>query len=101
TRGWTGAHPGPGPGADPPEPLITLRLEARGDRAAIVIADRGRVIDPADLGRVFDPYFTTKRGGTGLGLAIAKNIVEGLHGTIAVTSESGRGTEIQIELPLA
>ena len=37
----------------------------------------------ADLPRVFDPYFTTKRGGTGLGLPIAKNIVEGLGGTIA------------------
>ena len=37
---------------------------------------------PADLPRVFDPYFTTKRGGTGLGLPIAKNIVEGLGGTI-------------------
>ena len=64
-----------------------------------MIADRGAGIDPADLGRVFDPYFTTKRGGTGLGLAIAKNIVEGLRGTIAVTSAQGRGTEIQLEMP--
>jgi signal transduction histidine kinase len=50
---------------------------------------------------VFDPYFTTKRGGTGLGLAIAKNIVEGLGGTIAVASTPGRGTEIRIDLPIA
>ena len=100
-RGWTGAPPGPGPGSDPPEPLITLRTEAADDRVAIVIADRGLGIDAADLGRVFDPYFTTKRGGTGLGLAIAKNIVEGLGGTIIVTSEPGRGTEIQIDLPFA
>jgi signal transduction histidine kinase len=100
-RGGTGAHPGPGRGADPPEPQITLRTEAEGDRVAIVIADRGPGIAAADLGRVFDPYFTTKRGGTGLGLAIAKNIVEGLGGTIAVTSAPGRGTEIQIDLPFA
>ena len=53
----------------------------------------------ADLPRVFDPYFTTKRGGTGLGLPIAKNIVEGLGGTIAVASAPGRGTEIRIDLP--
>lgn len=98
-RGWTGAPAGPGPGANPPPPLITLRTGSDGDRIAITIADRGLGIDPADLGRIFDPYFTTRRGGTGLGLAIAKNIVEGLRGTIAVTSEAGRGTEIQIDLP--
>ena len=40
---------------------------------------------------IFDPYFTTKRGGTGLGLPIAKNIVEGLGGTITVSSTPGRG----------
>ena len=67
--------------------------------AAIVITDRGVGIDAASLSRVFDPYFTTKRGGTGLGLAIAKNIVEGLHGTIGITSTPGVGTEMRIDLP--
>ena len=56
-------------------------------RAAITIVDRGVGIDARDLSRVFDPYFTTKRGGTGLGLPIAKNIVEGLGGTITVSSD--------------
>jgi signal transduction histidine kinase len=67
---------------------------------AIVIADHGAGIDRADLPRIFDPYFTTKRGGTGLGLPIAKNIVEGLGGTITVNSAPGRGTAIRVELPL-
>jgi signal transduction histidine kinase len=49
---------------------------------------------------VFDPYFTTKRGGTGLGLPIAKNIIEGLGGTIAVTSTLGYGTDVRIDLPV-
>jgi signal transduction histidine kinase len=81
------------------EPLVTLRTEARGDRVAVIIADRGVGIDPGDLERIFAPYFTTRRGGTGLGLAIAKNIVGGLQGTIGVTSAAGRGTEIDIDLP--
>jgi signal transduction histidine kinase len=82
-------------------PLVTVSTRARPDRATIVVADRGTGIDPEALPRVFDPYFTTKRGGTGLGLAIAKNIVDGLGGTIGVTSTPGRGTEIRIDLPFA
>jgi signal transduction histidine kinase len=80
-------------------PLVTLKAEARGDRVTVTIADRGAGIAADDLPRIFDPFFTTRRGGTGLGLAIAKNIVEGLGGTIAVSSVVGRGTEIRIELP--
>jgi signal transduction histidine kinase len=80
-------------------PLVTLSTRANLDRVTIVVADRGAGIDPAHLPHVFDPYFTTKRGGTGLGLAIAKNIVEGLGGSIGVSSTFGAGTEIRISLP--
>jgi signal transduction histidine kinase len=86
--------------SDTPPSLVSLSTHAAGDRAIVLIADRGAGIDPADLPRVFDPYFTTKRGGTGLGLAIAKNIVDGLGGAIGVTSTLGRGTEIRIDLPI-
>jgi len=54
------------------------------------------------VAHIFDPYFTTKRGGTGLGLPIARNIVEGLGGTITVSSSidpDEHGTEIRIDLP--
>jgi signal transduction histidine kinase len=86
--------------ATSPEPLVTLRTRADNGRVLIVIADRGAGIEPAHLAHVFDPYFTTKRGGTGLGLAIAKNIVEGLGGTIGVNSTPGAGTVISISLPV-
>jgi signal transduction histidine kinase len=82
-------------------PLVSLTTHRSAGRATIVIADRGTGIAQADLGHIFDPYFTTKRGGTGLGLPIAKNIVEGLGGTISVTSTPNRGTEICIDLPLS
>ena len=84
---------------EPSAPLVTLTTRSAGDRVRIVVADRGVGIEAADLVHVFDPYFTTKRGGTGLGLPIAKNIVEGLGGTIVVASVPGRGTEIRVELP--
>jgi signal transduction histidine kinase len=78
---------------------VTLTSRAHGDRVTIIVADHGTGIAPSDLAHIFDPYFTTKRGGTGLGLPIAKNIVEGLGGTISVSSAPGRGTEIQLDLP--
>jgi two-component system sensor histidine kinase HydH len=81
-------------------PRVFLSTRAAGAHISILIADTGAGIASADLSRVFDPFFTTKRGGTGLGLPIAKNIVEGLGGTIAVASAPGRGTEIRIDLPV-
>jgi signal transduction histidine kinase len=78
---------------------VMLQTRTHGDRFEIVIADKGSGIDPANLAHVFDPYFTTKRGGTGLGLPIAKNIIEGLGGSITIDSTPGVGTEIRIDLP--
>jgi signal transduction histidine kinase len=78
---------------------VTLSSRTRGGRLILVVSDRGAGIAAADLAHVFDPFFTTKRGGTGLGLPIAKNIVEGLGGTVTVSSVAGRGTDIHIDLP--
>ena len=48
-----------------------------------------RGISADDLAHIFDPYFTTRRAGTGLGLPIAKNIIEGLGGSVTVSSRRG------------
>jgi signal transduction histidine kinase len=80
-----------------------IRLRTRlmtGNRASIEVADQGTGIAAEDLARVFDPYFTTRRTGTGLGLAISRNIVEGLGGTISMSSRKGAGSEVRIELPI-
>jgi signal transduction histidine kinase len=85
-----------------PEAKDPIRLRTRrvsDARVAIEVSDQGTGIAAEDLTRVFDPYFTTRRTGTGLGLAISRNIVEGLGGTIAMTSRKGAGTEVRIELP--
>lgn len=78
---------------------VTLTTRREGEAVMINVADTGVGIERADLPRVFDPYFTTKRGGTGLGLPLTRNIVEGLGGSIVAASEPGRGTEIRIALP--
>jgi signal transduction histidine kinase/uncharacterized membrane-anchored protein YhcB (DUF1043 family) len=86
-------------GAALPEP-IRLRTRQKGmDRVVVEVRDQGTGIAAEDVSRVFDPYFTTRRTGTGLGLAISRNIIEGLGGTISVSSRQGDGTEVRIELP--
>jgi signal transduction histidine kinase len=81
-------------------PGVIVRTKYAAGRVAITVQDHGTGINPDDLVHIFDPYFTTRRKGTGLGLPIAKNIIEGLGGTITVHSHVGQGTEIRLDLPL-
>ncbi len=85
-------------GVTPPHPITIVTRWLPGGRVRIDVRDRGAGIPAEDLPRVFDPYFTTRRTGTGLGLPISRNIIEGLGGTIAVSSQPGRGTDVRIEL---
>jgi signal transduction histidine kinase len=83
---------------------IFLSLETnRSDPPFLIrVRDYGAGISPENLGRVFEPFFTTGRnkGGTGLGLAIVYNLVtEALKGTIELRSTLGEGTEARITLP--
>jgi signal transduction histidine kinase len=80
-------------------PAVVVQTRAAGGRVTVVIRDSGVGISPEDMAHIFDPYFTTRRAGTGLGLPISKNIVEGLGGTLSVSSRRGEGTEVRIDLP--
>lgn len=76
---------------------------APGRYAQLSIADTGCGIDPAHMKKIFDPYFTTKEQGkgTGLGLAVVYGIVKELDGGIRIASEVGKGTTVDVFLPLA
>ena len=66
------------------------------------VADTGHGINPEQVARIFDPYFTTKQGksGTGLGLFITKKVIDDHKGSIKVDSTPGVGTTITIRLPI-
>jgi CheY-like chemotaxis protein len=74
--------------------------QAEGYYAYIEVRDNGSGITPDVLGRVFDPYFTTRFTGRGLGLAVVLGILRGHEGLILVQSEPGRGSSFQLLLPI-
>ena len=78
---------------------LTVSAMRDEDSVRIRISDTGAGMDAAALARAFEPYFSTKASGTGLGLPIAKRNVELNGGAIAVSSELGRGTTVEITLP--
>jgi signal transduction histidine kinase len=80
---------------------LTIRISAEnsGHTAQIEITDTGRGIEPDDISKVFEPYFSTKDTGTGLGLAIVKKAVDDHGGTISVKSKPGTGTTFTITIP--
>ena len=69
--------------------------------AVLEVADNGPGIPEADLGRIFDPFFTSKAGvGTGLGLAISRRIVEEIDGSlVASQDEQLGGARFTVRLP--
>jgi len=70
-----------------------------GRYVAIRVIDQGVGIAPENLGRIFDPYFSTKDAGRGLGLASAYSIAKQHDGLLAVASRPGRGTTFTLYLP--
>jgi len=86
----------------------TIRIEARPfkDRLGggqelvrVSVSDTGRGIRPEDMDRIFEPFFSTKKGGTGLGLSLVQRIVASNGGYVEVESSPGKGSTFILYLP--
>ncbi len=82
------------------EPHILLRGEHRDGRLWLFVRDNGTGIAPQNVGRVLEPFFTTRDvgAGLGLGLSVSYGIIQRHGGTLSVTSEFGAWTEFSFDL---
>ncbi len=80
---------------------LTVSTAATTSHVTIAIRDTGEGIDPAHRAKIFEPFFSTKKGGTGLGLALTQQIIIEHGGAIDVESDPGKGTRFTVRLPRA
>ena len=80
---------------------LSARIAKSNGQVEVSISDTGVGITEEALGKIFEPYFSTKQTGFGLGLAVTKAIIEEHQGSIAVFSQQGIGTTFTVKLPAA
>jgi two-component system, sensor histidine kinase PhcS len=87
-------------GAGRAQPTISLKGHHRGERFCLAVRDNGSGISPENIGRVLEPFFTTRDvgAGLGLGLSISYGIIQRHGGLLSVTSEFGAWTEFSFDL---
>jgi two-component system sensor histidine kinase PilS (NtrC family) len=77
-----------------------VKMDGGRDYAEIKVADTGCGIEPENIKKIFEPFFTNKEKGTGLGLTIVGRLVDGYGGKISIESKLGQGTDCIVWLPM-
>jgi signal transduction histidine kinase len=78
---------------------IRLAVRQRAGEVEVTVEDDGAGIAPENAGRLFQPYFTTKKNGTGLGLFVTRKLVGEHGGRVEFHSQPGKGTRFRVTLP--
>jgi C4-dicarboxylate-specific signal transduction histidine kinase len=84
-----------------PDPTVTARLHVEQDQGVLTISDNGPGIDPNDLARVFEPFYSTRPGGLGLGLSLCEALTQSIHGSLQASNVDAGGAQFRLALPLA
>ena len=79
---------------------IRISGEQVGNRVRMMVSDDGVGVDAKDVGRLFDPFYTTRVGGTGLGLATVDRCAREHGGEVWIRSKPGQGTTFAVWLPV-
>jgi signal transduction histidine kinase len=81
-------------------PRVTLRALTRGGNTVFEVADNGAGVAAAEREKIFDLFYSSRKGGTGLGLAIVKRIAQAHEASLEVDSTPGEGTTVRLVLPV-
>jgi signal transduction histidine kinase len=84
---------------DRPRELTIASAGGDANTVFVAVQDTGPGIDPADLDRLFQSFYTTKPDGIGMGLAISRSIVEAHGGTLSATPNQPHGATFQFTVP--
>jgi signal transduction histidine kinase len=87
------------PVTDRPRRLV-VRSSRHNEEVLVSVRDSGIGIDPDNIDRLFNAFFTTRANGMGMGLSIGRSIVESYGGRIWASNNDGPGTTFQFALPL-
>ena len=80
---------------------ITMSYDEQARKVFVAVGDDGAGVPASHKGKMFEPYFSTKKSGTGLGLAIVNSIISDHRGQVSVADNNPRGTVITFYLPVA
>ncbi|MEJ2108344.1 MAG: ATP-binding protein [Acidobacteriota bacterium] len=80
--------------------VVCSKRESGSDHLILEISDTGCGISSEIVGKIFEPFFSTKSKGTGLGLSVSYGIVQNHKGTLRVSSRPGKGTRFILTLPV-
>ncbi|MBD3379496.1 MAG: HD domain-containing protein, partial [Candidatus Omnitrophica bacterium] len=80
---------------------INTTLSQDGGEVVVRVVDEGEGIGPERLSSIFEPHYTTKKNEGRIGLSICREIIENMDGSISVDSEPGKGTTVEVRLPVA
>ena len=83
---------------DRPRALVIKTQSGEVDQVRVTVQDSGRGLDPQSRDRIFEAFYTTKRGGMGMGLSISRSIVENHGGRLWAVANDGPGATFQFTL---
>ena len=84
---------------DRPRELLIRTERDDGDCVRVTVRDSGVGVDPQHMGKLFDPFYTTKSGGMGIGLSVSRSIIERHHGRIRMELNDGEGATFWFSIP--
>lgn len=79
---------------------VEVHAKCSGDVVSLVVTDTGPGMQPDVAARAFEAFYTTKAGGSGLGLAFVRRVMEAHGGRVSLESEAGKGTRVELTLPV-